>query len=153
MQANLTTLLGIQGYRIAGLAVEERKKRRVIVIDLKRSRRMFECGICGKRLKKSHSHWDIEVKHLPLWQYSTILRLTRYRVKCPECGINMERLPFIADDGRVTRSMAAVVFELCKVMTHKAVGLFMNLHRETIKRIDKKALEKIQAVRPLDGMG
>lgn len=31
-------------------------------------------------------------------------------------------------------------------------GLFMNLHRETIKRIDKKALEMIQATRPLDGI-
>jgi len=152
MRVNLTTLLGIQGYRIVGVAVEERKKRRVIVIDLKRTKRMFECGICGKRLKKSHSHWDIEVKHLPLWEYRTILRLTQYRVNCQRCGVNMERLPFIADDGRVTLSMAAVVFELCKVMTHKAVGLFMNLHRETIKRIDKKALEKIQAVRPLDGI-
>jgi transposase len=64
----------------------------------------------------------------------------------------MERLPFIAEEGRVTRPMAAVVFELCKVMTHKAVGLFMNVHRETVKRIDKKALEKIQATRPLDGI-
>jgi len=152
MRTNLTTLLGIQGYRIAGLAVAERKKRRVIVIDLKRSRRTFECGICGKRLKKSHSHWVIEVKHLPLWEYSTILQLTRYRVDCPGCGVTMERLPFIAEEGRVTRPMAAVVFELCKVMTHKAVGLFMNVHRETVKRIDKKALEKIQATRPLDGI-
>jgi transposase len=152
MQINLTTLLGIQGYRISGLAVEERKKRRVIVIDLKRSKHTFECGICGRKLKKAHSNWDIEVKHLPLWEYSTILRLKRYRVNCPGCGINMERLPFIADEGRVTRSMAVVVFELCKVMTHKAVGLFMNVHRETVKRIDKKALEKLQATRLLDGI-
>ena len=152
MRCNLTTLLGIKGYRISGIAVEERKGRRVAVIDLIRSRRTFECGVCGRRLKKAHSHWVIEIKHLPLWEYSTILRLTRYRVHCPACGLTMERMPFIAEEGRVTVPMAAVVFELCKVMTHKAVGLFMNLHRETIKRIDKKALEKIQATRPLDGI-
>ena len=152
MRCNLTTLLGIKGYRISGIAVEERKGRRVAVIDLIRSRRTFECGVCGRRLKKAHSHWGIEIKHLPLWEYSTILRLTRYRVHCPACGLTMERMPFIAEEGRVTVPMAAVVFELCKVMTHKAVGLFMNLHRETIKRIDKKALEKIQATRPLDGI-
>ncbi|MGC8530381.1 MAG: ISL3 family transposase, partial [Leptospirillia bacterium] len=42
--------------------------------------------------------------------------------------------------------------ELCKVMTHKAVGILLDLHRGTVKEIDKSWLEKIHSKQSLDGI-
>jgi len=145
-------LLGIQGYSIAEVIVEERRGRQAVVLELKRLRRSYECGKCQRKLKTAHSSWRIEVQHLPLWQYPTFLGVRRFRVCCPQCGLNLERLPFVADGPMVSCSLATLVHELCKVMTVRAAGILMLLHRATVKTIDKRALEKVQAGRSLDGI-
>jgi transposase len=48
--------------------------------------------------------------------------------------------------------LAALVVELCKVMTVKAVAIFQSLHRGTVKTLDKLALQREQASRPLEGI-
>ena len=87
-----------------------------------------------------------------LWQHTTFLRFQQYRVICPQCGTKVERLAWLARYERVTTPLAALVAELCKVMTNKAVGLLMGLHPGTVKTIDKEAMTKAQAERPLDGI-
>lgn len=148
----LRKLLGFPGYCVAKLAIEPRRGRRSVILELKRLRRPHACGRCNRPIRKPHSSWWIEVQHLPLWEYPTFLRVRRFRVHCPECGLNLEPLPFGADGPMVTRPLAALVYELCKVMTVQAAGALMLLHKATIKTIDKAALEKIQAERSLDGI-
>jgi transposase len=53
---------------------------------------------------------------------------------------------------RITRSLASLIHELCKVTTVKAVAILFGLHRHTVKEIDKAALEEVQAKRSLDGI-
>lgn len=148
----LKELLGMQGYCIANLEVEERRGKKAVILELKRLKRSYECGICHKRFKTYHSSWWIEVQHLMLWQYPTFLRVRRYRVECPECGVTMEPIEFITHGARVTHSLASLVYELCKVMTVQAVGILQCLHRNTVKNIDKTMLKAIQANRSLDGV-
>jgi transposase len=153
MQANyLTKLLGIQGYRVTGLRLEKRKGRESVVLEIKRKRAIYKCGKCGKGFKSYHSSWYIEVQHLMLWQYPTFLKVRRYRVKCPQCGITTEPIEFIAKGVRVTHSLASLIYELCKVMTVRAVSIFQWLHRDTVKAIDKGMLKEVQATRSLDGI-
>lgn len=148
----LKKLLGIQGYCIANLKVEERRGTKAVIMELKRLRHSYECGICHRRFKSYHSSWWIEVQHLMFWQYPTFLRVQKYRVECPEHGVTMEPIEFIAQEARVTHSLASLIYELCKVMTVQAVGIFQCLHRHTVKTIDKMMLEVIQANRSLDGI-
>ena len=90
---------------------------------------------------------------MTLWQHLTFLRFEHYRVDCPTCGVRTEALNFVGIRGpRVTHALARLVSELCKVMTNKAVGIFQALHKHTVKDIDKQAMDKIQAERPLDGL-
>ena len=148
----LRKLLGFPGYCVAKLAIEPRRGQRSLILELKRLQRPYACGQCGRPIRKPHSSWWIEVQHLPLWQYPTFLRVRRFRVRCPECGLSLELLPFAAEGPMVTRPLAALVHELCKVMTVQAAGALMLLHRGTVKTIDKQALEKVQAGRSLDGI-
>ena len=52
----------------------------------------------------------------------------------------------------VTKSLGHLVYELCKVMTHKAVGILLGLHRGTVRGIDKAMMEKVQSERSLEGI-
>lgn len=145
-------LLGFPGYCVAKLAIEPRRGQPSVIVELKRLRRSHACGHCGRPIRKPHSSWWIEVQHLALWQYPTFLRVRRFRVRCPVCGLGLEPLGLAADGPMVTRALATLVHELCKVMTVQAAGALMLLHRATVKTIDKRALEKIQADRSLDGI-
>ena len=149
----LTSLLGIQGFR--GVRLEWQrvgKGHSAVMIHLERNKGGYRCGECGQAAP-GYDHHVQEVQRLTLWQHLSFLRFERYRVDCPTCGIRTEALDFVEIRGpQVTRPLAALISELCKVMTNKAVGVLQALHRHTIKDIDKQALAKVQAERPLEGL-
>lgn len=149
----LTTLLGIQGYRVSAVDEVGAPFGGAVRFHLERMRQGYICGGCGQGLLQAYDHTWQELRHLTLWQHQTILRFQRYRVDCPDCGVRTEALEFADVRGpRVTRALAGLIHELCKVTTVKAVALLYRLHRHTVKDIDKEALAKIQAERPLDGI-
>jgi len=102
---------------------------------------------------QGYDHEWREVHHLRLFEHHTVVRFPRYRVECPACGIRTEALAFAGIRGpQVTRVLAALVHELCKVMTVKAVATLQSLHPGTVKAIDQQVLEQVQATRPLEGI-
>ncbi len=146
----LTSLLAIPGYRVS--AIEERG-RSIVVVHLERLREDYICGRCDAAVSDGYDHTIQELRHLTLWQHQTILRFQRYRVNCPNCGVQTEAVEFADIRGpRVTRRLACLIHELCKVTTVKAVATLFGLHRHTVKNIDKAALQEIQSQRPLDGI-
>ena len=148
----LTSLLGYDSHQVTEARRECRKGQWCVVLVLSRQAGPFRCGTCGAEQARAHSHWWIEVQHLFWWDYPTILRVQRYRVACPRCGLVLEPIPFLARNARVTRSVARLVAELCKAMTIEAVARLQWLHWTTVKALDKAALERQQADRPLDGI-
>ena len=151
--ACLTTLLGIQGFRVT--SIEQTlvvPARSIILIHMERIRKGHICGECGQAAPGYDHTWQ-EVQHLTLWQHLTVLRFERYRVDCPACGVRTEALDFVGIRGpRVTHALGLLVSELCKVMTNKAVAIFQTLHKHTVKDIDKQAMGAVQAQRSLEGL-
>ena len=146
----LTSLLAIQGYRVSAI---EQRGCSTVVVHIERSRKDYICGRCGGVVSAGYDHTTQELHHLMLWQHQTILRFKRYRVNCPNCGVQTEAIEFADIRGpRVTCRLARLIHELCKVTTVKAVAALFGLHRHTVKDIDKAALQEIQSRRPLDGI-
>lgn len=149
----LTSLLGIQGFHITAVETEVRKKGSTVVVVLERDQTEYQCNKCGKKVTAGYDSKEFEVQHLMWWQHMTVLRFERYRADCPCCGPKTEVLDFVDVRGpRVTKHLMHLVKELCKVTTVQAVGTLLRLHRHTVKAIDKQALQKEQANRPLDGI-
>jgi transposase len=150
----LTNLLGIKGYRVS--AVEQTWDslgRSIARVLLERIGGDYICGRCGRTVSTGYDHSTQELRHLMFWQHDTSIRFERYRVDCPGCGVQTEALEFVGVRGpRVTRPLASLIHELCKITTVKAVAVLFGLHRHTVKDIDKVALEDVQAKRPLDGI-
>ena len=92
----LTTLLGIPGWYVAGTELRRRKGRSEAVLLLDREEAAYTCGGCGQVYTEARP-WRIqEVQHLLLWEFVTVLRIQKYRVVCPGCGVKAERLPWAA---------------------------------------------------------
>lgn len=149
----ITSLLGIQGFEVVDIEQKRCKGHNAVILYLERIYSSYRCGSCGQVVQRVYDWTEQEVQHLAFWQHLTFLRFKRYRVVCSTCGIRTEVLDFVDIRGpRVTRHLSKVVYELCKVMTIKAVATLTGLHRHTVKDIDREELEKIQANRPLDGI-
>ena len=148
----LTALLGIPGWYVASTGLRRRKGRSEAVLGLEREAAVYTCGRCG-RVATAARPWRVqELQHLLLWDHVTILRVQKHRVLCPTCGLKAERLPWAAPYARVTGTLAALVGELCKVLTNSAVALLLWLHPGTVKSLDKRAIQAAQAARSLDGI-
>jgi transposase len=150
----ITSFLGIQGYRVDSIEqIEDKDGQSMVRIHIVRTCEDYVCGHCGRPVTGGYDHSVQELRHLMLWQHRTCIRYERYRVNCPDCGIQTEALGFAGIRGpRATRPLTSLVHELCKVTTVKAVAVLFGLHRHTVKDIDKTALEEIQAKRCLDGI-
>lgn len=150
----VTALLGIQGFRVAHIElIGVASGRGVVRLYLERTREGYICGKCGRFVTCGYDHEPQELRHLMLWQHQTFICFDRFRVDCPDCGVQTEALEFADIRGpRATRPLASLIHELCKVSPVKAVAALFGMHRHTVKNIDKARLEHIQATRPLDGI-
>ena len=148
----LTTLLGWQGWAVVKWEQRPVGDRTAVVLSVRRLGAGYRCGKCGQAVRRLKDRREQMIQHLTLWEHLTYVQFPKARVICPTCGVTTEALPFVAKAARVSTSLAALVAELCKVMTNRAVALFQALHWDTVKTIDKRAIQAAQAARPLDGI-
>ena len=147
-----TRLLGIQGFVVIAVAQVQHGLFSHVILDIKRTQQRFVCSECGHVSTDGINYRERMIQHLSFWQHRCYLRFMQFRVNCPRCGLKVEALPFIHRYSRVSVMLGNLVYELCKVMTNKAVGIFQGLDDGTIKAIDKDKLLEKQANRSLDGI-
>ncbi len=152
MTNSLTQLLGIQGFVVKAITQERQGLYSRVIVDISRTQQKFICGECGHECSTGIEYRTREIQHLSCWQHLTFLRFKQYRVKCPCCGLKVEALPFFERYSRVSVMLSNLVYQLCKVMTNKAVGIFQGLDDGTVKAIDKEKLQEKQTNRSLDGI-
>ncbi|URA09650.1 ISL3 family transposase [Thermospira aquatica] len=147
----LTELLGFQGFYVSGIEIDNEGDIEKVIITLGREGR-YICSGCGREVSSIHSSFEQEVRHLHLWRYLTILRFKKVKLRCRSCGVKVERLEFLEKNKRVTKELTHQVSELCKVMSVEDVATFEHLHWQTVKEMDKKAIQKAQSERSLEGI-
>lgn len=147
-----TKLLGIQGFVVEEVTLEQQGHRSCVILDLRREHQKFVCSGCEQEVEEAIIYRPRMVQHLGWWEHISYLRFMQYRVICPRCGLKVEQLPFVDRYSRVTRALGCLVYELCKVMTNKAVGILQGLDEGSVKNIDKTKLQEAQENRSLDGI-
>lgn len=148
----LTELLGFQGFFVKGIEIQREGNVEKVIIDLGRSESRYICSGCGRAFMSYYDKRSRQVRHLHLWRYLTILRFDSVRVECPRCGVKAEALGFAKKGRRETKELFHQVSELCKVMSVEDVATFEHLHWQTVKDIDKMAIQKAQRQRDLEGI-
>jgi len=147
----ITKLLGFQGFYVRDMRIQKDGEVEKVILDLGRERR-YICSGCGRESYTKHTSYIQEVRHLHLWKYLTVLRFEKVKVKCPTCGVKVERLDFLDKHARFTKDLHHQTGQLCKVMPVQDVATFQWLNWGTVKEIDKRTIEKAQEERDLSGI-
>ena len=142
-QEYIDRLVGIQGFSVSSLEFIEAANHQELFIHLRRHKDTYVCG-CGRISHLRHDHRLRRVRDLPFGPYFvTRIVFAQYRISCKTCGIVTEALDFVAPRVTYTKRLAASVALSCQeIRSIKAVAQQYKLHWETVKNIDKQALEE-----------
>jgi transposase len=99
------------------------------------------CSGCGEAVRDVHDSSRREVRDLPILDAETWLSLPRLRLRCPRCGPTVELVPWLDRYQRMTKRFAESVARLAQVLPVKQVAQHWGVSWETVKAIDRAALE------------
>ena len=102
--------------------------------------RLMRCGGCGREVNTVHDVTERWVRDLPILDADTRLLVHRRRVRCPDCGPQLEALPWLEPYARVTTRLADSVARLCNELPIRHVAAHYGLHWDTVKSIHKRWL-------------
>nr|CRH06493.1 Transposase for insertion sequence element [Candidatus Magnetococcus massalia] len=101
----------------------------------------MQCDSCGSRSDRVHDMTERWVRDLPIFDAQTHLLVWRCRIWCDQCGgPKLERLNWLRRNRRLTVRFEESVARLCEFTNVKHVASFYDLHWDTVKEIDKRAL-------------
>lgn len=120
--------------------IEEGEKHLIARVERIEGRHLF-CGVCG--LKTSHTcgrlkerRWrDLTIRDKPL-----NLVYVPYRVKCPVCGVRVEKVPWAPRWSRVTTDLARSIALLARKMSWKEVAEYFDLDWKVVAAIVRRAV-------------
>jgi transposase len=111
------------------------------------------CHVCGKKAASVHSWTQRPVRDLNLAGTKVWLQCQYRKLLCGHCQrVSIEDLELFHPYLRVTRRLAALIHQLCKVMTVTDVARHFGLDWKTVKDIDKQYLEAHYGQPHLDGL-
>lgn len=140
----ITTLLGgWEGFEIVGVRREMPPGAGPqIVIELAAlASSPRRCSRCGATTMEVHDTIVRRIRELPILDAETWLLVPLARVRCPQCGPSTEALPWLDRYARMTKRFAESVARLAQVLPIKQVAEYFGLSWDTVKAIDRAALE------------
>lgn len=98
------------------------------------------CGGCGQACLQVHDTVERRVRDSDLLDCRLSVELPVRRVRCPDCGVRRESIPWLHSSSQMTRRLVRHVEELRKVLPVKHVSKLAGLSWNTVKRVDKARL-------------
>src|ERR1700693_5770610 len=140
------------------MEIDERGKKLELWVRRKKAELKLICSHCGKNVAAStiHEICEREVRDLPCFEYSTTVVVETYRVKCPRCGIRVEKVAQLPSKAPFSKRFEEAVGQACESASARQVARRMGLAESTVRAMDKRYLERWEASRrnrPLRQMG
>lgn len=149
-------MLGWPGYRVWRHEVDERARTLKLWVRRKRGNQKLVCSGCGRAVKEIHETYEREVRDLPCFQFLTTVVIELYRLRCPDCGVKVERVEQVPSKAPFSKRFEEAVSEACESAPGRQVGKRFGLAASTVRAIDKRVLERWAAQRrqpPLRHLG
>jgi transposase len=151
----ITLLLGgWEGFEIVGVRRRQSEHGApTIEIELGRVAGVARrCSRCDRVVTEVHDVTVRRVRELPILDATTWLLVPHARLRCPDCGPTTERLLWLDRFARMTKRFAESVARLAQVLPVKHVADYFGLSWDTVKAIDKAALEARLGAMDLAGL-
>jgi len=151
-----TRILQWPGYRVYRHEIDEKNKTLDLWVRRKRGNRKLECSGCGRKFSEAYDCRERAVRDLPWSEFRTAVHIEVYRVKCPDCGVRVEKVPLLPSKAPFSQRFEDAVGQACESAAARQVARRFGLSESTVRAIDLRYLERWAARRrepPLRQMG
>jgi transposase len=131
-------LLGVTSFLVRSASFEEDR----LVIGVRPRWRKPRCGVCGKRApgydRCSRRCWQ----HLGLGRLRIWLSYAPRRVRCPDCGVRAEKVPWASHASRFTSDFEEQVAYLAQITDKTKVTELMGISWRSVGRIVERVVAR-----------
>jgi transposase len=142
-----TKILQWPGYRVYRHAIDEKNKTLELWVRRKRGNRKLECSGCGRKFVEVYDSNERAVRDLPWSEFRTTVHIEVYRVKCPVCGVKIEKVPLLPSKAPFSKRFEDAVGQACESAAARQVARRFGLAESTVRAIDLRYLERWAASR------
>jgi transposase len=144
---DFTKILRWPGYRVYRYEINEAAKTLQLWVRRKRGNRKLECSGCGRKLVDYQDCREREVRDLPWGEFRTTVVVEVYRVRCPDCGLRVEKVPQLPSKAPFSKRFEEAVGLACEGAAARQVARHLGLAASTVRAIDLRYLERWAAGR------
>jgi transposase len=137
-----TKILGWPGYRVYGSEINEEGKTLRLWVRRKGGNRQLLCSGWGQAVKEIAEVDEREVRDLPCFEYRTTVVIELSRVRCPECGIQAEKVPQLPSKARFSKRFEEAVGQAGESAPVRRIARQFGLAASTVRAIDLRYLER-----------
>ena len=137
-----TKILDWPGYHVYRHEIDEAGRILKLWVRRKRGNRALICSGCGGKARKIEEVRQREVRDLPWRKYQAVVYVEYYRVRCPECGLKVERVPQLPSKAPFSKDFEDAVGLACESAAARQVARQFKLSASTVRAIDQRYLER-----------
>jgi len=127
--------------------IDEKNKTLDLWVRRKRGNRKLECSGCGRKFTDPYDSRERAVRDLPWSTFQATVHIEVYRVKCPQCGVRIEKVPLLPSKAPFSKRFEDAVGQACESASARQVARRMGLSETTVRAIDLRCLERWDAKR------
>ena len=142
-----TQILQWPGYRVYRQRIDEKNKLLELWVRRKCGNRKLECSGCGQKFADAYDSKERAVWDLPWSLFRTTVHIEVYRVKCPDCGVKVEKVPLLPSKAPCSKRFEDAVGQACESASARQVARHFALPASTVRAIDLRYLERWAAAR------
>jgi len=142
-----TKILGWPGYAVYRQEIDEEGKTLKLWVRRKRGNRRLICSGCGRRIAEPADATERAVRDLPCFEYRTTVMIELYRLRCPDCGLKIEKVEQLPSKAPFSKRFEEAVGEACESASARRVAKQFGLAQSTVRAIDLRYLERWSAQR------
>jgi transposase len=142
-----TRILQWPGYRVYRQKIDDKSKTLDLWVRRKRGNRKLECSGCGRKFIDAYDSDERAVRDLPWSTFKTTVYIEIYRVKCPDCGVKVEKVPLLPSKAPFSQRFEDAVGQACESAAARQVARRFGLAESTVRAIDLRCLERWAARR------
>jgi len=129
----LSKILGWPGYRVYRHEIDEAAQTLRLWVRRKRGNAVLICSECGGRAQKIEEVRQREVRDLPWRKYRAIVLIEYFRVRCPKCGLKVERVPQLPTKAPFSKDFEDAVGLACESAAARQVARQFQLPASTVR--------------------
>ena len=132
--------------------IHEEAKTLRLWVRRKSSERKLVCSGCGRSVSEIAEVCEREIRDLPCFEYRTTVVIELYRVRCPDCGVKIEKVAQLPSKAPFSKRFEDAVGEACESAAARRVAKQVGLAASTVRSIDLRYLERWAAGRRQPGL-